>query len=74
MADSWGVAQFARRPRATAADMAILVADAWLRQDFGAQLITSLARLAQAKGICHGKATRSRTGLLSCSIGYLGAP
>jgi GNAT superfamily N-acetyltransferase len=45
------VAQYARRPQATTADMAILVADAWQRQDLGAQLVTALASLAKAQGV-----------------------
>lgn len=45
------IAQYARRPDATIADMAILVADAWQRQDLGAQLVTSLGLLAQASGV-----------------------
>jgi len=45
------IAQNARRPQATTADMAILVADPWQRQDLGAQLVPALALLAQAKGV-----------------------
>jgi GNAT superfamily N-acetyltransferase len=46
-----GIAQYARRPQATTADMAILVADAWQRQDLGTQLVPALALLALARGV-----------------------
>lgn len=45
------IAQYARQPHASIADMAILVADAWQQQDLGARLVTALSLLAQASGV-----------------------
>lgn len=45
------VAQYSRLPGAAAADMAIVVADAWQRQGLGTRLIAALADHAAARGI-----------------------
>ena len=45
------VAQYSRRPGAVAADMAIVVADAWQGQGIGTRLIAALADGAAAHGI-----------------------
>ncbi len=46
-----GVAQYARLPGASQADVAIVVADSWQRQGLGTRLITALADRAVANGI-----------------------
>lgn len=46
-----GVAQYARHPHTATADMAILVADAYQRQNLGARLVSALALVAEAKGV-----------------------
>jgi GNAT superfamily N-acetyltransferase len=46
-----GVAQYARLPGASQADLAIVVADSWQRQGLGTRLIAALADRAVGKGI-----------------------
>jgi RimJ/RimL family protein N-acetyltransferase len=46
-----GVAQYSRRPGATSAGLAIVVADAWQRQGLGTRLVAALADRAAAEGI-----------------------
>jgi RimJ/RimL family protein N-acetyltransferase len=46
-----GVAQYSRRPGATQAELAILVADGWQRQGLGTRMIASLAQTALGRGI-----------------------
>jgi ribosomal protein S18 acetylase RimI-like enzyme len=46
-----GVAQYSRRPGVEAADLAIVVADAWQRQGLGTRLIAALADRARSTGI-----------------------
>ena len=46
-----GVAQYSRRPGASSADLAIVVADAWQRQGLGTRLVAALADRAAQTGI-----------------------
>ena len=46
-----GVAQYARAPGRTEADLAIIVADAWQRQGLGTRLVAALAERAKGQGI-----------------------
>jgi GNAT superfamily N-acetyltransferase len=46
-----GVARYARRPGSDAADVAIVVADAWQRQGVGMILLRALGKAASAAGI-----------------------
>ena len=46
-----GVVQYARRPGARQANLAIVIADGWQRQGLGTRLITALADRAISEGI-----------------------
>jgi RimJ/RimL family protein N-acetyltransferase len=46
-----GVAQYSRVSRASRADLAIMVADAWQRQGLGTRMVAALAVRAAAEGI-----------------------
>ena len=46
-----GVAQYARTPGRSEADLAIIVADAWQRQGLGTRLVAALADRAKSQGI-----------------------
>jgi RimJ/RimL family protein N-acetyltransferase len=46
-----GVARYARRPGADAAEIAVVVADAWQRQGLATRMLTALRELALAAGV-----------------------
>jgi len=46
-----GVARYSRRPGTDAAELAVVVADAWQRQGIASQLLAALAEAATAAGV-----------------------